>query len=101
MYQKVYQLLTRKFNFTNIITLDDIYDISDENNINIISFYKSIIKLIHEGKIEKVFILNIDDKQILRDKRSNDTEFALIKKRNKNTVKTLLQKDITNLLKSF
>ena len=101
MQQELSHLLIEKFKYRNLITIDDLYTISHKEHVNIISLYRTVVDMIHNKLIEKVFINNESNNATIVDYKSYDTEFAIVKKRNMNHSTLLSQKKIDSILNSL
>ena len=97
-----YQFLMKHFNYSNILTIDDLYEIADEHSLNIFSLYRHIVKLIKNNIIEKVIIKNNHNNATMVYSKTLDTEFAFIQKRKRNTnPPTLSQNEMDILLNNI
>lgn len=98
MLQGQYRYLIAHFEHSNLITMDDIYEIADEHDIKIFTLYREIIDLIKKNLFEKVNIINNYDSTIIVKSKDYNTEFAIVRKVVNKSISILNQDNLDNLL---
>jgi len=99
MFQKRCHSLTNRLKYNNIITIDDIYEISEEHHIKIFSLYRYISELVKADKLKKVFIENTYDDLIIVQSKTFTSEIGFVLKRNSKLNPILSQNELDILLR--
>lgn len=101
MQQKLYLLLINHLKANNILTIDDLYEIADDNELELFSLYREIIELIKKEKIKKLIIENQYNSMKIIESKTLSSEYCFILNEDIGKNSLLTQSDINDILNAI